>query len=690
MYRITVQLRTIDIISNFILQLKPFIRKLYDNNLKRQGNELYACQSNPQMLSYCLEEIFRNNIILHQAKPFANRFALSMEVKIMIAKTTIKERIKEFRQFLQKHGIDYFIVTDSDFHNSEYVGEHFKFRTYLSGFTGSNGTLLVSAEEAILWTDGRYFLQAEDQLADTGIELYRSGNEGVPSLLRYLQDKIRLSTDKSRRPVLGFDGRIMEQTPGLLLAKENCDIVYDIYPSECLWPDRPAIVSNPVYILDTCYAGQPAADKLAAVREAMKKAGCEYHLLSSLDDIAWLLNLRGSDIPCNPVFLSHFLMDSRTGILFCNPDSISEEVNEYLMNLGIYVQPYDSVYDVCRELPVSDTVRILTDSSNINYALYKILSNKTAPVSLANPTIDLKAIKNSIEIGNLRKANVQDGVAMVRFLAWLDRTADTPASEQLTELSIAQKLLEFRQKGTSFKDLSFETIAAYGPHAAIVHYEPTAETDIPVQKEGFLLIDSGAQYSEGTTDITRTIAMGPLSEEMKAHYTAVLKGNLDLAAARFTAGSAGANLDVLARLPLWNLGLDFNHGTGHGIGYFLNVHEGPHTIHWRLGTRKSNQVPLRPGMLMSDEPGVYISGSHGIRIENDILVTEDTSNEFGTFYRFEVMTLCPIDLKPVIPERLTEAEKEQLNSYHRKVYETLSPYLEDTDKNWLESACAPL
>lgn len=604
----------------------------------------------------------------------------------MEAKENIMKRINEFREFLEENNIDCFIVTDADYHNSEYVGEHFKYRTYLSGFTGSNGTLFISRDEAILWTDGRYFLQAEDQLSGTGIELYRSGNAGVPTLLQYIKDMIKAHEEGDKKHLaVGFDGRIMPQNPGVLLSKENCDIVYDIYPSEVLWKNRPEITSNPVYILDTCYTGQSAEEKLSMVRKSMKKAGCEYHLLSSLDDIAWLLNLRGSDIPCNPVFLSHLLLGSETGILFCNPASVSDGVKEYLNKLKISIMPYDNVYEECQRLPLSDSARIMTDSSNISYALYKCISDKVPPVNSENPTISLKAIKNNTEIENLRKANVEDGVAMVRFLAWLDRQKD-----ELTEIGISNKLLEFRQMGTDFSDLSFDTIAAYGPHAAIVHYEPTPETDIPVRRDGLLLIDSGAQYSCGTTDITRTLAMGPLTVEMKEHYTAVLKGNLALCGAHFPAGATGANLDVLARLPLWNLGLDFNHGTGHGIGYFLNVHEGPQTIHWRLGNRKSNQVPLLPGMLVSDEPGVYIEGSHGIRIENDILVTEDNVNEFGTFYKFEVMTLCPIDLKPVIKGRLTPQEILLLNEYHSRVYSTLSPYLDEADACWLKSACTPL
>lgn len=626
---------------------------------------------------------------------------------------------------MASEGIDIYIIPTSDFHQSEYVSDYFKCREFMSGFTGSAGTLLVTDKNAGLWTDGRYFLQAEEQLEGSGIELFRSGNEGVPTIIEYVEKEFREFTQNTDGPFcIGFDGRVTDTAFGLKLEEtlSKCSamtaaetssegassytIKYDSDLVDRLWDNRPALPANPIYSLSEDFTGRSTADKLTEIRKYMKENNCDFHLLTSLDDIAWLLNMRGSDVACNPVFLSYLLIGLEEVTLFCNIEALEKEAALSLNTLGISIQPYNGVYSYCSGL-ISGS-RVLLDSDHVNYSLYSILSHGGQIVNKPNPSTMLKSRKNNTEIENLRLANLKDGVAMVKFLAWLD---SANGNEPLTEVSVAEKLLEFRKEKNikahyteaagmkeesrqvypdlsevDFLDISFDTISGYGAHGAIVHYEPTPESDIPVESKGFLLVDSGAQYRQGTTDITRTIAMGPLTEEMKKHYTAVLRGNLALASAVFPAGTAGANLDILARKPLWDLRLDYNHGTGHGIGYFLNVHEGPQSFHWRLGSRKGNTVPLEPGMVITDEPGVYITGSHGIRTENDLLVIENSTNEFGKFYSFEVLTLCPIDKRPIIPEELTCDERAALNAYHRHVFESLSPYLDENERSWLKEA----
>jgi len=593
----------------------------------------------------------------------------------------ISERIKALRQEMLKENIDYYIIPTSDFHQSEYVGDYFKCREFISGFTGSNGSLVISQTEAGLWTDGRYFLQAASQLEGSGIELWRSGNEGVPTIEEYLKEMLLLSRSRMN---IGFDGRVIDIAWGRRLERELTEtpnpfsIKYKQDLVDRIWSDRPALSANPIYILDEKYAGRSAADKLTSVRSIMKENNCNSHVLSSLDDIAWLLNLRGSDVACNPVFLSYLIVEERSCTLFVNESAVNAEVRAYLDSLNISVMPYNDIYSYCFH------GYVLLNEGTVNYSLYKTITTMAQVVNKPNPTTAMKAVKNLIEIENIRKVNITDGVAMVKFLAWLDKNN---GKIPMTELSISDKLLEFRKESPDFVDISFDTISGYAAHGAIVHYEPTKESDIAVESKGFLLIDSGAQYPGGTTDITRTIAMGPLTEEMKLHYTAVLKGNLALSAVHFPAGISGANLDVLARRALWEMGLDFNHGTGHGLGCFLNVHEGPHNMHWRIGIRKSNTIPFEPGMLITDEPGLYITGSHGIRTENDLLVVDDKCTEYGKFYRFEVLTLCPIDKAGIIIDMLNQDEKNTLNAYHQRVYDLLSPYLEGETLDWLKKAC---
>lgn len=593
----------------------------------------------------------------------------------------IINRIKELRHKMHKNNIDFYIIPTEDYHMSEYVCDYFKEREYMSGFTGSAGTLLVTADETYLWTDGRYFIQAAGQLNGTGIELCRMGDPGVPTVCDFISSRI------TEGQTVGFCGRMMSLTHGTafskMLKEKKAGLVYDIDLVDSLWTDRPQIDFKEIIVFDEKYAGEAAADKLTKLRDQMKANACSYALISSLDEIAWFLNLRGNDIPCNPVFLSYLLIEEDAGTLYCNIPSAGKQVLTVLDTLGIHLKPYDAIYS---DIPgLASDKRFLINRDSLNYELFKLISAKGTCIDEAHNWELLKSRKNETEITNLKEANITDGVSMVKFLCWLDDALSDEA-QTLTELSVASRLKEFRALSPEFRDTSFNTIAAYGPHAAIVHYEPVPETNAVIERNGFLLIDSGAQYFKGTTDITRTIPTGPLTEDMKLHYTAVLKGNLRLAGAVFPKGVCGANLDVLARGPLWEMKLDYNHGTGHGIGFYLNVHEGPQNIDWSIKKRYGNTVSLETGMVFSDEPGFYLEGSHGIRIENDLLVCENTKNEYGEFLSFDILTLAPISLKPVITELLTDSEKDILNSYHLKVRTLLSPYLSAHERAWLEKA----
>ncbi len=590
----------------------------------------------------------------------------------------IKERINALRTKMSAESIDMYVVPTSDFHGSEYVGAYFKCREFLSGFTGSNGTLLVSRDHAALWTDGRYFLQAEDELKGSGIELMKMGEEGVPTLSGYIRDNL------PENGCLGFDGRVFSVSEGIDLKnaaeskKGTLKIGLDLVDG--LWSDRPSLSHNPVYVWETCYAGKTAAEKLADLRAEMNQKECTHHILSSLDDIAWLLNLRGSDVDCNPVFLAYLIVSEKDGILFAHEDAVSS-VREHLNGLNITVRPYNDIYGYIKELAGNPSV--LIDDTKLNYSLYSTLEEVCKPVKSVNPTTPMKAVKNETERENLRKVNVTDGVAMVRFIRWLKENVSS-GTEKVTEISAAKKLEEIRSKGKGYKGLSFETISGYNAHGAIIHYEPTGETDVEVKNSGLLLVDSGAQYLGGTTDITRTIAVGPLTPEMKHHYTMVLRGHLALMAAVFREGCSGANLDILARAPFWDEYEDYNHGTGHGIGCFLNVHEGPQSFHYNT-QRRSTLTKLEEGMVITDEPGIYIEGKYGVRIENDLLCLKDKKTEYGQFMHFEALTLCPIDLEPVNFDELTEKERKTLSEYHKMVLERLTPELSEDDANWLKS-----
>lgn len=591
----------------------------------------------------------------------------------------IPERLAALRSLMKEHKVDAYLVPTDDFHCSEYVGEHFKCRKFITGFTGSAGTAVITQTEAGLWTDGRYFIQAAAQLQGTGITLYKMGEEGVPTIEEYLK------TTLTAGQCLGFDGRTMTAKYGEALENElkkkevsiacHLDLVGDI------WSDRPALSCEPVWALDLKYAGRPRNEKFAAIRKAMAEKKADYFLLTSLDDIAWLLNLRGNDIACNPVFLSYLVMTQSQIWLFAQEEAFPAEILKALKQDGVTLQPYNSIYTFVTTLPEGSSV--LLDGTSANYTLKKSLPAQVRIVEEVNPTLLPKATKNSVEVANMKKAHIRDGVAVTKFIYWLKQNV---GKTEITELSAAEKLEEFRSQGEHYIGPSFDPIISYGPHAAIVHYSATPETNVPLQPKGMMLADTGGQYLEGTTDITRTIVLGETTDKEKEYFTRVLRGNLNLAAAKFPYGATGKNLDYLARGPLWEVGADYNHGTGHGVGFLLNVHEGPNSINWKVRPGGKEPCVLEEGMVTSDEPGFYVEGEFGIRHENLIVCQKVDKTEFGQFMCFQYLTLVPFDLDAVVPELMSEKERRLLNSYHKTVYEKISPYMNEEEKVWLKEA----
>ena len=584
----------------------------------------------------------------------------------------IIDSIRRLRKEMSDKGIDAYIVPSSDPHMSEYVAAHWEGRKWLSGFTGSAGTLVITQDSCGLWTDGRYYVQAEKQLEGTGIRLFKFGMEGVKSFTEWIADTL------GQGECVGMDGKLFSVSQvrnmekifskkGILINKEH-DLLMGI------WKDRPAIPRETVFVHDMVYAGRTATQKIEDVREMMAQKGANYHLISSLDDIAWLYNIRGGDVAYNPVAISYALISEEKAWLFINEDKVSVPVREHLSDNGVEIEDYERIESYLSRLGRGDT--ILLDPQRVNSWLYDSIGREARIEEDTAITTILKAVKNQVEIENLKKAHIKDGVAMVKFLCWLDNNL---SKEEITEITVADKLEEFRSQQENYMGLSFPTIAGYGDHGAIVHYQADEESAYTLKPHGLLLIDSGCQYLEGTTDITRTIALGPTTPQQRSDYTLTLKGNIKLSRTRFLKGATGTNLDILARLYLWEHGIDYKHGTGHGVGYFLNVHEGPQSISPRIST-----VKLEEGMLVSNEPGVYREGSHGIRIENLLLVAGDIETEFGEFLRFEPVTLCPIDLAAVEPDLLDEEEKKWLNQYHERVYNTLGPLLDEKERLWLK------
>ena len=591
---------------------------------------------------------------------------------------TIKQKLNALRILMKEKKIDAYLVPTDDFHGSEYVGDYFKCRKYITGFTGSAGTAIITQDMAGLWTDGRYFIQAADQLRDTTIELFKSGEPGVPTVHQFLNDKLEEGM------CLGFDGRTVsareaEELQELLQEKHITFSVNDDLIGE-IWEDRPALSCEPVMELDIRWTGKSRADKIAEIREQMKAKEADTFILTSLDDIAWLLNIRGNDIHCCPVVLSYLVMMENELRLYANAAAFSEEIRSNLEADGVKIYPYDDVYSYVQS--ISSDKKVLLSRANVNSRLVSNIPSEVTILDEPNLTLLPKAVKNETEMENERIAHIKDGVAVTKFIHWLKKNVTRTT---ITELSTAEKLYQFRSEQEHFLGESFDPIIAYGTHAAIVHYSATEATDIPLEARGMVLADTGGHYLEGTTDVTRTIVLGPVTAKEKKFFTAVLRGNLNLAAAKFKYGCTGLNLDYLARGPLWELGEDYNHGTGHGVGYLLNVHEGPNSFRWK--NLPGNPAPvLEEGMITSDEPGYYLENEFGIRHENLVLCKKAEKTSFGQFMCFEPLTMVPFDLEGINSEEMTERERKLLNDYHQKVYTTISPYLDEEEKEWLKQA----
>jgi len=587
----------------------------------------------------------------------------------------IKERIDALRALMQREGMDAYVIPTNDFHLSEYTGDYFKERRYMSGFTGSAGVLVVTGDDAGLWTDGRYFIQAENQLKGSGIRLFKMGMKGVPEIPDYLAEVLPV---KGRA---GFDGRMADAKWGTdleeKLSKKEITIAWEKNLVDEIWTDRPDMPKDRVYILDLKYAGVPAAEKIAGVRRAMKEAAADVHILTSLEDIAWLLNLRGSDVEHTPVFMAYIVMTADAVSLYIDSDKLDDTVRAYLEENHVTVKPYNDVYSDVAAIDAG--CRVMIDMNRINYAIYKGL--KAEKVIRQNPTVAAKAVKNDTEIENLFRSHIKDGVAVTKFMYWLKTNIGKMA---ITEMSASDYLAARRAEQEGFLDLSFSTISAYNANAAMMHYSATEESNAKLEPEGMLLVDSGGQYLEGTTDITRTFVLGHITDEMKKHYTAVLRGMLNLQNARFLYGCRGVNLDILARGPVWDMNIDYQCGTGHGVGYLLSVHEPPNGFRWKIVPERSDSSVLEAGMVTTDEPGVYLEGRYGIRIENELVCRRGEENQYGQFMYFEPLTFAPVDLDGVDPEEMTKTERERLNSYHKLVYDTIAPYLTPEETEWLK------
>ena len=635
----------------------------------------------------------------------------------------INQRLADLREVMRREHLAACIFPSTDPHQSEYVADHWKGREWISGFNGSAGTAVVTLTSAALWTDSRYFLAAEEQLKGTEYQLMKLKIEGTPTIAEWLGKEIM----QSRHPYedwseVAIDGRCssVNEVKELIadLRKQNgITLRTNFDPLKLIWKDRPVIPENPVEIYPMEYAGESSRDKIGRIRQALREKHADGMLVAALDDIAWTLNLRGSDVHCNPVFVSYLLISSKSVTLYINKVKLTPEVSAYLKAEGIKVEDYEQVENGLKKY---FEYNILLDLDEVNYRLYEVVRNKgrrdnhpqTEIIEEESPVKRMKTVKNEREIAGFRSAMLKDGIAMVKFLCWLSSRGyggtkvrgnenssgvETPAGSNLappyprtpvppiSELSASDKLESLRAEQPLFRGISFDTIAGYGAHGAIVHYEATPETDIPLEPSGLLLLDSGAQYLDGTTDITRTIALGPLTEEMKRVYTLVLKGHIQIELCKFPSGASGTQIDILARQAMWREGLNYLHGTGHGVGTYLNVHEGPHQfrMEWK-------PAPLVAGMTITDEPGIYLAGKFGARIENTLLIVPYKETEFGKFLQFESLTLCPIDKTPILVDMLLPEEIGWLNDYHKMVFDTLSPHLSDDEIAWLQEACAPV
>ena len=590
----------------------------------------------------------------------------------------IKQRIENIRDLMKEKNIYAYIVPSSDYHQSEYVGDYFKSREFMSGFTGSAGTLIISMDEAGLWTDGRYFIQAENELKDSGIKLFKMGEEGVPTIEEYLLEKL------PKNSTLGFDGRVMSVKEGQSLANKlafkgiNIEYKYDLVND--IWEDRCSLPTEKAFLLGVEYSGESFSDKLSRIRAVMKEKKATTHILASLDDIAWLFNIRGRDVKSNPVVLSYAVISIDSVYLFIDKNKIGEDIRAELSKENVQIKGYEEVYEFIKNIDENEVV--LIDTSKVNYAIYNNIPSNVQKIEERNPSILFKSIKNEIELKNIRNSHIKDGVAFTKFMYWLKNNI---GKIEITEISATQKLEEFRREQDKFIEPSFSTIAAYKDHAAMMHYSATEESNYKLEPRDLFLVDSGGQYFDGTTDITRTIALGPIPENVRKDFTNVVRGMIRLSKAKFLYGCRGYNLDILARGPLWEEGIDYKCGTGHGIGFVLNVHEGPNGFRWKVREDIDDTCILEEGMVTTNEPGVYVENSHGIRIENEIVVRKAEKNEYGQFMDFEVITFAPIDLDAIDESLILKDEKVYLNNYHKQVYDKISPYLNEEEKQWLKT-----
>ena len=590
----------------------------------------------------------------------------------------INQRLADLRELMQREHLAAFIFPSTDPHQGEYIPDHWKGREFISGFNGSAGTAVVTMTSAALWTDSRYFLAAEEQLAGTEFQLMKLKIEGTPTISEWLGKELK----DTQSPEVGIDGMVNSASAAKALIAElrnegGITLRTNFDPLAQIWKQRPPIPMNPVELYPLEYAGESTQEKITRIRKALRDRHADGMLMAALDDIAWTLNLRGTDVHCNPVFVSYLIISTKEVILYINKEKLTPEVSDYLKAEGIKVDDYTNVGQGLKDY---FEYNILLDPDEVNYTLYKMVKREI--IEAESPVKRMKTIKNATEIEGFRRAMLKDGIALVKFLHWLKPAVEAGGQ---TEISIDQKLTALRAEQPLYRDISFDTIAGYQAHGAIVHYEATPETDIPLKPEGFLLLDSGAQYLDGTTDVTRTIALGPVTEEQKKIYTLVLKGHIQIELCKFPSGSSGTQIDILARKDMWREGLNYLHGTGHGVGTYLNVHEGPHQfrMEWK-------PAPLVSGMTITDEPGIYLAGKFGVRTENTLLIVPFKETEFGKFLQFESLTLCPIDTTPIVVEMLLPEERQWLNDYHQMVFNRLSPHLTPEEQDWLRNATKPI
>ena len=585
------------------------------------------------------------------------------------------KRITALRAIMKREGIDYYYIPTADFHESEYVVEYFKARKFITGFTGSAGVAVIGQEEAWLWTDGRYFIQAANQIEGSGFGLMKMGQEGVPTVMQYLGEKLQ------EGQCIGFDARVVNTNDAKefakIAAKKHGSLKTDNDLLDEVWTDRPALVHQPADVLKDEFNGEATASKLARVREQMEKEEAQYHIISTLDDIAWILNVRGNDIPHVPVVLSFLVIGKEDAMWFVEENALSDAVKEMAAECGITIRPYEDVYAYAATIPENSTV--LLDKGKVNYRITNALSETVHIVSKANPSQLMKSIKNEIELENTRKAHLLDGIAVTKFMYWLKKNV---GKIPMDEVSVSDYLQSLREQMEGYRDISFDTIAGYNANAAMMHYKAEPDTAAKLEPQGMLLVDSGGHYDTGTTDITRTFVLGPISDIQKKHFTMVVKSNLNLANVKFLYGCNGISLDVICREPIWKENLDYQCGTGHGVGYLLNVHEGPNSFRWQY--RPGFDNPFEAGMITTDEPGIYLQDQYGIRTENELICVKGEKNQYGQFMGFENITYVPIDLDGIDKQHLNAEDVKQLNDYHKMVYEKISPYMTPEENEWLK------